>query len=240
MERDPGGLLGEVAGLKAGFPVLLATATDWIPLQSRRYVLEASHAISERERGIPAKIAALDPPREHVPRERDAPGRRPEWMKPRLELRAEGQRLTGHEPDEQECAAEATPRSGDVLSTGTELRPAGWSSHLVDMELACSAVGREVPSTCRKVGQGCAPWASSADPSRRRGRRGSPGREKKERRGRPGGVGLIHGARLLLSRWRASLLLNESRPFRGSAAPRIAILRLSATNKQYESERSGG
>ena len=200
MERDPGRLLGEVAGAKPGLAVLLATATDRIPLQGRRYVTEAGHAVAERERGIPAKVTALDPPREHIPRERDAAGRRPEWTKPRPELCAEGQRLNGHEPGEQECAAEARPprsrRAGDVLSTGTELRPRSLG-HPVDMELACSAVGREVPSTCEEIGPARAPRASSEDPSCR-WRRGSLGREKKERRGRPGGVGLIHGARLLL------------------------------------------
>jgi hypothetical protein len=140
MERDPGRLFGEVAGSKPSLPVLLAMAMDWIPLQSRRYVLEAGHSISERERGIPAKITALDPPREHIPRERDAPGRRPEWTEPRPELRAEGQDLNGHEPGEQKYAPEATPprcrRLGEVLFAGTELRPARYLRHPIDMERA--------------------------------------------------------------------------------------------------------
>jgi hypothetical protein len=201
MEHDPGRLLGEVAGSKPSSPVLLAAATDRIPLQGRRDVTEAGHSVPERERGIPAKITALDPPREHIPRERDAPRRRPEGTKPRPELRAEGQRLHDHEPGEQEYAPEATPprcrRSGDVLSTWTELWPARSSRHPVDMELACPVVVREVPSTRWKVGEARAPRTSSEDQPCRR-RRGSLGREKKERRGRPGGVGLIHGARLLL------------------------------------------
>ncbi len=151
MERDPGRLLGELAGSKPGLPVLFAAATDRIPLQGRRYVLEAGHSIAERESGTPAKITALDPPREHIPRERDAPWRRSEGMKPRPELRAEGQRLNGDEPGEQEYAPEASTsrfkRSRDILFTGTEVRPDRSLRHPGDMELVRSAVGREPPST---------------------------------------------------------------------------------------------
>jgi hypothetical protein len=89
-----------------------------------------------------------------------------------LELRAEGQCLNGHEPGEQERAAEARPprsrRTGDVLSTGTERRPVRSLGHPVDMELAGSAVGREVPSPCEESGPPRAPRASSEDPSCRR------------------------------------------------------------------------
>lgn len=201
MERDPGRLLGEVTGSKAGLPVLLATAADRIPLQSRRHVTQAGHSIAERERRIPAEVTALDPPCEHVPREGDALRRRPEGPEPRPELRSEGQRLNDHEPGEQEHAPEARPprcrRSRDMLSTGTELWPARSSRHPVDMEPACPAVGREAPSTCRRGRQASTSWTSSENLFCRL-RQGSLDGEKKERRGRPGGVGLIHGARLLL------------------------------------------
>ncbi len=82
MERDPRRLLGKLAGSKPGLPVLFAAAADWIPLQGRRYVMEAGHSIPERERGSPAKITALDPPREHIPREGTRPGGAPKGRNP--------------------------------------------------------------------------------------------------------------------------------------------------------------